>query len=86
MSLIRTFISGQHFFQSSILKYGKFIDNGEGDAFTTEAEAHADGENMADAYDPEWQKRYPNCIEYIVSEFVCKEVDADGSCGIAISV
>ncbi len=76
--LIEKFEIGQRFFQASLLKYGKDVDNSMGDCFTTREEAEADGAEMAHSYDPEWQKKYPGVVEYVVTEWEVTDIDADG--------
>lgn len=75
---IETFQVGQRYYQAAIYKYGRDIDDGTGDCFTSREEAEADGEEMVAGFDPEWQKRYPGAVTYGVREYVADAVDADG--------
>jgi hypothetical protein len=86
MSKIEQFYVGQQYFQADILVNGRDTSGHEGDCFTTELEAVADGECLAADFDTEWQKRNPGCVQSYVRQYVVRELDLDGTVGYAETV
>ncbi len=83
---LETFEVGQRYFQASLYKHGKDLDDGDGDRFTTRDEAEADNEAMAADRDPEYQKRHPGSITHFVRQYEVLTVDEDGQVSMAQTV
>jgi hypothetical protein len=81
MMKLESFSIGQRFFQASIYKNGRDIDDGTGDCFPTREEAELDGDLLVASYDPEWQKRNHGQIEYTVRECEVDSVEGYGALG-----
>ena len=81
MTKIDHFSIGQRFFQATLLKNGKPLDNYSGECWSTRDEAEADGAAMVADYDPEWQKRHPGEVEAVVRECEVESLDSDGQLG-----
>ena len=77
---------GDRFFQAQIFRNGQDIDDGTGDAFATREEAEADGAAMVAGYDPEFTKRNPDAVEFVVRECKVLAIDEDGSIGASVTV
>ena len=71
---------GQIIYRAELLVNGQDVD-GEGEDYTTREEAEQDGEELAAWYDPEWQKRNPDAVEYYVREWKVDSIDPDGTWG-----
>ena len=80
---LETLEVGQRFFQAMIFALGRDVDNGSGDLFSTREEAEADGQDMVDAHDPEWQKRHPDSVEFLVREYEVDSILEDVGNGIS---
>ena len=83
---IEKFTISQRFFQASLLDNGNDVDDGTGDAWSSRAEAEADGEEMVAAYDPEYRKRHRDAVEFYVREFVADSICDDGAFGAAHTI
>lgn len=75
---LTTFTVGLRLFQASVLRYGKLVDDGSGDCWTERGEAESEGDWLASDYDPEWQKRYPDAISFVVRCYEVSDVSDDG--------
>ncbi len=80
---ITKFTVGQLYFQASLLVNGRQIDNGSGEAFTTQKEAATDGKIMVSMHDPEASKNGAE-VDFVVREMcvdsICEdEADCFGS-------
>lgn len=84
MSKVEKFEVPKVCYQSQILVNGRDVEDHEGDYFTTFEEAQEDGRYLASWYDPEWQKRNPDCVEHFVRRVEILELDDDGSIGYAV--
>ena len=84
MSKVEKFEVGQVCYQAQILVNGRDVEGHEGDYFTSFEEACEDGRHLATWYDPEWQKRNPDCAEHFVRRVEILELDDDGSIGYAV--
>lgn len=71
----------QHVFRAELYRNGQAIENVPADLYTTRQEAEADGEALVADYDPEWQKRNPGQVEYVVREYIVDSVDDAGAWG-----
>lgn len=81
-----SFSVGQRFFQAEILACGKVVEDSGADQFTSREEAEVDGQIMAEAYDMEWQKRNPDCMEVVVREYEVGSVEENGGLGCCWTV
>lgn len=74
---------GQIVWQAMVYVRERPVDDSHTDFFSTEEEAERAGQDAADGFDPEWQKKPGNAdlVCCHVTKWVVTEVEEDGTIG-----